>query len=125
MRTAAFLLATALGLASAAAVEHGDLRGGVNVGMTAAELPTEGYKDFACVAPKGKSIAGFAEFKSCEPDAQGLRALHAAIDEPGADDTLVAGHPVNLTLDFDDSGRLARIDIVTKSTIHLKCIVGG
>ena len=112
---AAFVLLAGLGLASASAAEHGDLRGGVNVGMTAADLPASGYKDFACVAPKDKNLAGFADWKTCEPGADGLRALHAAIDEPGADDTLVAGHPVNLTLGFDDSGRLARIDIETKS----------
>ena len=36
---AAFVFLAGLGLASAFAAEHGDLRGGVNVGMTAADLP--------------------------------------------------------------------------------------
>jgi hypothetical protein len=112
---AVLLFVAGLGLACASAAEHGDLRGGVTVGMSAAELPTGGYKDFVCVAPKGKSLGSFAEWKTCEPDADGLRDLHAAIDEPGTDDTLVAGHPVNLTLGFDGGGRLARIVIETKS----------
>ena len=116
MRTFAllFLLAAA---PAAAAVDtvHADLHGGVNVGMNAADLPNDSYKDFACVSPKGKTIAGFGEFAACDADAQGLRELSVSIDEPRAETTLVAGHPVDLTLGFDAHGKLARIDIVTKS----------
>ena len=117
MRTFAFLLMLGVGVApAAAAVEaaHSDLHGGVNVGMIAADLPSGDYKDFACVSPKGKTLAGFGEFAACDADAQGLRELSVSIDEPHAETTLVAGHPVDLTLGFDDKGRLARIDIVTR-----------
>ena len=117
MRALSLLVVLGLGVAPAAALGGGaaDLHGGVAVGMTAAELPQAGYKDFTCVEPKGKALAGFAEFKACAAAADGLHALHANIDEPGADETLVAGHPVDLTLGFNDDGRLMRIDIVTKS----------
>jgi hypothetical protein len=118
MRTLAFLFMLGVGVApAAAAVEaaHSDLHGGVNVGMNAADLPSADYKDFACVSPKGKTIAAFGDFAACEADAQGLRELAVSIDEPRAETTLVAGHPVDLTLGFDAKGQLARIDIVTKS----------
>lgn len=118
MRTLAFLIGLALGVAPAtAAVEavHADLHGGVNVGMKAADLPSGDYKDFGCLAPKGKTIAGFGDFAACDADSQGLRELTVSIDEPREETSLVAGHPVDLTLGFDDKGILARIDIVTKS----------
>ena len=117
MRTIFLCLALALGAApAAAAVEgHADLHGGVNVGMKAADLPADAYKDFACVLPKGKTLAGFTDFSACDKDAAGLHELAVSIDEPRAETTLVAGHPVDLTLGFDDKGVLTRIDIVTKS----------
>ncbi|MDE3175275.1 MAG: hypothetical protein KGM15_04100 [Pseudomonadota bacterium] len=92
-----------------------DLHDGVNVGMPASELPKTDYKNFACVEPKGKALTGFDDWKSCAAGADGLHKLHVAIDEPGEDETLVAGHPVDLTLGFNDEGRLASILIVTKS----------
>jgi hypothetical protein len=111
-----FLSATAVALCLSAALAegHGDLRGGVSAGMMQAEMPTQGYKDFACVAPKDKKLSGFADWRSCEADADNLREMRVAVDEPGQDDTLVAGHPVDVTLGFDDKGRLARIVIDTK-----------
>lgn len=115
MRALPLLLVLSLGAAPAAAVGvHADLHAGVNVGMMAADLPQAGYKDFACVEPKGKALAGFGEYKTCAA-VEGLHALQANIDEPGADETLVAGHPVDLTLGFNDAGRLIRIEIVTKT----------
>jgi hypothetical protein len=111
-----FLSATAVALSVSAALAaaSGDLRGGVNVGMMQAELPANGYKNFACVAPKDKALSGFVDWKTCEADTDSLREMHVAVDEPGQEDTLVAGHPVDLTLGFDDQGRLTRIVIDTK-----------
>jgi hypothetical protein len=117
MRKLSLLFVLGVGVApAAAAVEaaHPDLHGGVNVGMNAADLPNNAYKDFACVAPKGKTLAGFGDFAACDADARGFHELSVSIDEPRAETTLVAGHPVDLTLGFDDKGRLARIDIVTR-----------
>lgn len=92
-----------------------DLHDGVNVGMTAAELPKDDYKNFSCVEPKDKPLAGFGDWKSCTAGADGLRKLHVSIPERGDDETLVAGHPVDLTLGFNDDGKLTRILIVTKN----------
>jgi hypothetical protein len=117
MRAILWIAALAITPAAAATTSegHGDLRGGVSVGMAVAELPKGGYKDFACVAPKDKALSGFADYETCDSGADGLRPMRVVIDEPGEDESLVAGHPVDLTLSFDDRGRLARIVIVTKS----------
>jgi hypothetical protein len=98
----------------AAVQKSGDLYGGVTAGMAVADLPASGYKDFACAEPKTKALSGWTDWKTCAADADGLHEMHVAVDEPGEDDTLVAGHPVDLTLGFNDAGRLARIVIETK-----------
>ena len=111
-----FVLAIAvLATPALAARTPADLHDGVNVGMAAADMPRTGYKDFTCVEPKGKTLAGFADWKTCAASADGLHKLHVSIEERGEDETLVAGHPVDLTLGFNDEGRLARILIVTRS----------
>lgn len=117
MRAILWVLALAFAPAAMAAASdgRGDLRGGVSVGMAVADLPSNGYKGFACVTPRDKAVSGFADYKVCDVGEDGLRAMRVAIDEAGEDESLVAGHPVDLTVAFDNGGRLARIDIVTKS----------
>ena len=44
----------------------------------------------------------------------GLRGLHVEYDQPGQDTTMVAGHPVDLSVFFDGSARLVRIEIKTQ-----------
>ena len=111
-----FLLACALGFGLTPAVaDQADLYGGVSVGMAAGALAKADYKDFRCVSPKGKTVAGFSDWRACDAGPDGVRMLHVEINEPGEDDSLVAGHPVDLKLGFSDDGRLARIVIDTKS----------
>ena len=45
--------------------------------------------------------------------------MHVEYDQPGQDATLVAGHPVDLSLFFDGSARLVRIEIKTKDQTSL------
>jgi hypothetical protein len=82
--------------------------------MSAADIAKDAYKDFRCVSPKGKTLASFGDFRACDAGPDGLRMLHVEENEPGEDDTLVAGHPVDLTLGFGDDGKLKRIVIDTK-----------
>ncbi len=114
MRSLAFAFAL-LATPALAARTAADLHDGVNVGMAAAELPKADYKNFSCVEPKGQALTGFDDWKTCAAGPDGLRKLHVSIPERGEDETLVAGHPVDLTLGFNEEGRLARILIVTKS----------
>ena len=113
---------------SAAAEDIDDLRG-VRIGMTATELPDAGYRDFACATSPRKPLQGWSEWRSCAPDAEGARALRVAYDRPGQENTLIAGHPVDLTLSFDADGRLARILIETDDHVprflHKKAYLFG
>ncbi len=121
LRAFAIGMAVVVSLGLAAPAEAGaimDLRG-MNVGMSATELPETGYRSFACAAGGDTSLAGWSEWKRCAPDASGLRALHVAYDEPGEDDTLIAGHPVTLTVFFDGDGHVARVLIETEAHARL------
>jgi hypothetical protein len=102
--------------------EEGDLRD-LRVGMSVAELPTEGYVDLACGSAGGDPgvpLARWAEFARCPPDAAGLHEVTFAYAEsPLAElgdrweGTKVAGHPVIPSLLIDDRGLVQGIRIVT------------
>ncbi|HEX6113864.1 MAG TPA: hypothetical protein VFZ10_16285 [Geminicoccaceae bacterium] len=110
---------------------EGDLRG-LRVGMTVAELPSEGYVDLACGgeggAP-GPALASWAEFARCRPDAAGLHEVTFAYAEsPLAElgdrweGTKVAGHPVIPSLLIDETGVVQGIRVVTdpEARMYLK-----
>jgi hypothetical protein len=111
--------------------EDGDLRD-LRVGMSVAELPTEGYVDLACGSAGGDtgvSLARWAEFERCPPDAAGLHEVtFAYAKSPLAElgdrweGTKVAGHPVIPSLLIDDRGMIEGIRIVTDpdTRIYLK-----
>jgi hypothetical protein len=95
-----------------------DLRG-VNVGMSVQELPASGYRNLSCVGTTSQPLENWSNWKSCAAGPDGLRRVHLEYDQPGQDDTLVAGHPVDLSVSFDDSGRLVRIEIKTQDHTSL------
>ena len=86
----------------------------VNIGMSVQDLPASGYHDLSCVGTTNQPIESWHDWMSCPANAEGLRGLHVEYDQPGQDATLVAGHPVDLSLFFDGSARLVRIEIKTK-----------
>jgi hypothetical protein len=102
--------------------QDGDLRD-LRVGMSVAELPTEGYVDLACGSDggaPGMPLASWVEFERCPPDAAGLHEVTFAYAEsPLAElgdrweGTKVAGHPVIPSLLIDDGGMVQGIRIVT------------
>jgi hypothetical protein len=95
-----------------------DLRG-VNVGMSAQDLPASGYRNLSCVGATSQPLENWSDWKSCPAGPDGLHRMHLEYDQPGQDDTLVAGHPVDLSASFDDSGRLVRIEIKTQDHTSL------
>jgi hypothetical protein len=95
-----------------------DLRG-VNVGMSVQDLPASGYRNLSCVGTTNQPLENWSDWKSCAAGPDGLRRVHLEYDQPGQDDTLVAGHPVDLSASFDDSGRLVRIEIKTQDHASL------
>ena len=90
-----------------------DLRG-VTIGMLAQDLPASGYRNLSCVGGTSQPLEDWSAWKSCPVDPDGLRRVHVDYDQLGQDATMVAGHPVDLTVFFDDSGRLVRIETKRK-----------
>jgi hypothetical protein len=136
IRTLAVALAAALvaaGPLGGEAAEDplaGDLRD-LRVGMSVAELPAEGYVEFACGndgAAPGPAIAGWQAYAACPADAAGLHEVAFRYDEslnPWAqvnDDwkgTRVAGHPVVPSLLIDERGVVRGLRIVTDPSARL------
>ena len=120
----AIVLATVAAAAPSAAVteeEGGDIRG-LTVGIAAAELPTAGFTGFTCAAT-GEALPGWPAFARCPaatPDR--LREVAVRYDEttqPWAavnstwEGTKLAGHPVLLSVLFDEAGIVQAIRAVT------------
>lgn len=116
---------------------RGDLRE-LSVGLKAGELPTEAYFSFACGSDGGtplNPLDDWTAFKQCNRDrATGLYEVYYEYDDEGeylarmlADvygeygrlglrkyyGTKVAGHPVVLSVLFDDDGTAQAIRVVT------------
>jgi hypothetical protein len=110
--------------------DRGELRG-LWLGMQAATMSTDGFDDFACGSnggPPRAPLSGWADFRLCRSEASGLHEVYVRFDEQRAyqakafgDPTLpseangtrVAGHPVILSVLFDDPGTAREIRIVT------------
>ncbi len=112
-------LCVLLGASDGVAAESiSDLRG-VDVGMSVQQLPASGYHNLSCIGTTNQSVDSWRVWMSCPANADGLRGLRVEYDQPGQDATLVAGHPVDLSLFFDGSARLVRIEIKTKDQTSL------
>jgi hypothetical protein len=103
----------------------------LRLGLNAASMSTEGYGDFACGSnggPPRQKLDDWAGFRTCRPEPSGLREVYLrfddteeyvgkAIDDPlyasQRTGTRVAGHPVILSVLFDDGGLLRGIRFVT------------
>ncbi len=99
--------------------------------MQAATMSTDGFDDFACGSnggPPRAPLSGWADFRTCRPEANSLHEVYVRFDEQQAyqakafgDPTLpseangtrVAGHPVILSVLFNDAGIAQEIRIVT------------
>jgi hypothetical protein len=91
----------------------------INIGMSVQDLPASGYHNLSCIGATNQPVETWHDLTSCRANADGLRGLHVEYDRPGHDETLVAGHPVDLSLFFDGSARLVRIEIKTKDQTSL------
>ena len=91
----------------------------VNIGMSVQDLPASGYRNLSCIGTTNQPVESWRAWMSCPANADGVRGLHVEYDQPGHDETLVAGHPVDLSLFFDGSARLVRIEIKTKNQTSL------
>ena len=121
-RLAGAALCCLLSLSSVVAAESvSDLRG-VNLGMSTQDLPGAGYRNVSCVATPTQQLEGWHDAMSCPAGQDGLRGLHVEYDQVGQDSTLVAGHPVDLSVFFDGTGHVVKIEIKTqdKSSLYMR-----
>jgi len=96
-----------------------DLRD-IRIGMRTADLPKEGYVDFACAADSKRTLSGWENWKDCPADAAGLHAIRFGYDPfTSREGTMVAGHPAVLTLLVDAAGQVAGLKIETDPKARL------
>lgn len=125
--TASALLVTALLGTPAHAAEDpddGDIRD-LRLGLHVAEMPDQGYVNFACGTNGGEAgapVEGWTGYARCPPEASGLHEVTFDYDEslqPWAavndqwEGTKIAGHPVILSVLIDDAGIVQGIRAVT------------
>lgn len=127
---AAIACAMAAAPAAAQPAEQGELRG-LKLGQQAAEMNTDKFGEFACgsngSAPR-EPLSGWVDFARCRPEANGLHEVYVRYDDRAeyaaraAGDlalaeriggTKIAGHPVILSVLFDDAGTAREIRYVT------------
>jgi len=110
-----------------AAQASGDLRD-LQVGMAIEEIPADGYVDLACATAPDESLAGWSDYRRCPSDEHGLRAVTFRFDDrlnalaqvnDKYEGTMVAGHPVVLTLRIDDRGIVDALRIDTDPRARL------
>jgi len=114
-------LTLAAGNVQAAANQSGDIRD-FTVGLKVSELPEEGYENFTCVDEAGNpvgEIGGWSDYRDCPPvGAKGLREVRFEYDDEGVryedlEGTAIAGHPVLISLAFNDDGLVEGIRVRT------------
>jgi hypothetical protein len=121
MAASVVLLAT-LQHAAAQNFAGNDLRD-IRIGKLVAELPSEGYVDFACAADTTHKLSGWSDWRDCPAAADQLHALRFGFDpDTSRDGTVVAGHPAILTALIDNAGTVAglKIDTDPKARLYLR-----
>jgi len=103
---------------------------GLRLGLDARQMSLDGFGEFACGSNGGPPRAvldGFADFAKCRAEPSGLHEVYVRFDDEAEyvgkaidDDqysrnagTRIAGHPVILSVLFDDGGVLRGIRAVT------------
>jgi hypothetical protein len=127
---AASVLALHVSPAFAQAPDPGEIHG-LKLGLNAATVTLDGFGELACGSnggPPRQKLEDWTGFKNCRPEASGLHEVYArfddedeyigrAIDQPtyasGRTGTRVAGHPVILSVLFDDRGALQGLRFVS------------
>jgi hypothetical protein len=113
------LMQGALPLSVARGSEPVDLRD-IRVGMSVKDLPDGGYTNFSCAADPTQKLSGWESWKQCPGGADGMHAVRFDYDvTTSREGTIVAGHPVILTLLVDDQASVAGLQIDTDSKARL------
>jgi hypothetical protein len=109
--------------------EEGEIHG-LKLGMNAQSMTMDDWGELACGSnggPPRQELEAWSDFKTCRPEASGLREVAARFDDEAEyvgkalgiplsaaqSGTRVAGHPVILSALFDDNGVLRGIRAVS------------
>jgi len=110
--------------------DQGEIRR-LRLGLNAQSMSTEGYGEFACGSnggPPRQRLDDWGGFRQCRPEESGLREVYVRFDDTDEyigraisdplyaaqrTGTRVAGHPVILSVLFDDDGMLRGIRFVS------------
>jgi hypothetical protein len=99
-----------------------DLRD-IHLGMSATDLPDAGYVNFACATDPQKTLPAWTGWRDCPADPSGSHAIKFGYDPATSrEGTIVAGHPVILTLLIDDAGIVSglRIETDPKARLYIR-----
>jgi hypothetical protein len=96
-----------------------DLRD-IQLGKPIADLPDEGYANRVCANNAEVTLAIWSSWRDCPADSSGFHAIRFGYDPAtNPDGTIVAGHPVILTLLIDNSGIVSGLLIETDPKARL------
>jgi hypothetical protein len=99
-----------------------DLRD-IQLGKPIADLPDAGYANRVCADNAQATLATWSGWRDCPTDASKLRAIRFGYDPAtNPEGTVVAGHPVILTLLIDDAGIVSglRIETDPKARLYIR-----
>lgn len=116
------MVAPLIASASAQDTSGNDLRD-IRIGMAATDLPGAGYANFACATGAQQKLTGWSGWRDCPADAAGHHAVRFGYSaETDREGTIVAGHPVVLTLLVDNGGLIdgLRIETDPKARLYLR-----
>ena len=127
--TALALVAAVVGAGAQTRPDPGEIHG-LRLGLDARQITLDGFGELACGSnggPPRAALDGFADFAKCRAEPSGLHEVYVRFDDEeeyvgkAIDDdqhtrkigTRIAGHPVVLSVLFDDAGVLRGIRAVT------------
>lgn len=112
-RSRAALAMILIAASGGARAQDADIRQ-FRVGMPLAELPAEGYKQLTCLAADPpRAIGGWSGYTLCPADPAGGREIAFRYDDPGKDETRVAGQEVLMSLVLGPDGTVEAIRVRT------------
>jgi len=96
-----------------------DLRN-IQLGRPIADLPDTGYANKVCAGSAQVVLSTWSSWRDCPADSSGFHAIRFGYDPATSPDgTIVAGHPVILTLLIDDGGIVSGLRIETDPKARL------
>ncbi|NOJ41094.1 hypothetical protein [Bradyrhizobium australiense] len=92
----------------------------ITVGRPVHIVSDAGYANLCCARDPKAKLPAWSAWDECPAERDGLRAIHFEFDpETSREGTLIAGHPVLLTVFIDGKGIVSGLDIETDPNARL------